>query len=397
MMLRVVVFCLFLANIFGQSPIVLVVGTRPEAIKMVPIYQELKQRNLPVVLCSTGQHAELLDSVFDLFDITPQCHFNIMKPGQNLTYITVEVLEKSQELFNELKPALIVVQGDTTSALSAALAAFYARIPVAHVEAGLRTNNLSSPFPEEVNRRILTLLADYHFAPTEEAVHTLLNEGVDPTRVFHTGNTIVDALFNIMNKIEVGELLPSPELVGILKEQQEKQHRTLLLTAHRRESFGEGLMQIFSAIKSALNRYPNLHVIYPVHPNPAIQRLLKQMDMEHLPNLSLLPPLPYHDLVYLLHHVDGIATDSGGIQEEGVSLNKPVFVLRNETDRPEGVSRGTAFLVGTKKEAILDRIAQFMDGTLFTKTPDSSIYGDGSAAERIANILEKALFATESK
>jgi UDP-N-acetylglucosamine 2-epimerase (non-hydrolysing) len=394
MFFRIFFFCFLLANVFGEEPIVLFVGTRPEAIKVIPIYEKLKERNIPAVLCSTGQHAELLQSVLDLFNCQPTYDFQIMKPGQDLSYVTAEVIKKSQELFRKINPSLVIVQGDTASAVSAALAAFFEKIPVAHIEAGLRSNNLNSPFPEEMNRRILTLLSDYHFAPTAEAVLNLLNEDIEKASIFLTGNTIVDSLLHIQNKIDRGEILPSNTITDILDKSMGQ--KSLLLTAHRRESFGHGLKQIFSAIKEALDHYPHLHVIYPTHPNPAISQMLLEMEMHNLPNLTLLPPLPYQDLVYLLNRVDAIATDSGGIQEEGVSLNKLVFVLRNETDRPEGITKGTAYLVGTDKQNILDHITQFMDGSLDIKASGSSIFGDGTAADQIVDSIEKILLEKNS-
>jgi UDP-N-acetylglucosamine 2-epimerase (non-hydrolysing) len=356
---------------------------------MLPIYLELKKQEVPTLLCSTGQHAELLDDVFQLFGVKPDFSFQIMKPDQDLFYITETVLEKSKELLQKVHPALVLVQGDTTSAMAAALASFYLKIPVAHVEAGLRTGKLDCPFPEELNRRMITLVSSVHFAPTAHASAQLAKEGVSLTRIFCTGNTVVDALYLFLDKMGKKELLPSPKLLESVEKQKSQGHKILLLTAHRRESFDRGLASIFSAIKKALELSPNLHVIYPVHPNPTIQKILKSVKLSTSPNIEILPPLSYQDLVYLLNEADVVATDSGGIQEEAASLNKPTLVLRNETDRPEGLREGLLSLVGTDESKILSSILLALKEPVTGQMRQESPYGDGTAARRIVSVIKK--------
>jgi UDP-N-acetylglucosamine 2-epimerase (non-hydrolysing) len=364
----------------AEQPIVMVVGTRPEAIKMAPVYYALKKEGLPVLLCSTGQHNEMLNEVLDLFAIEPDVEFEIMKPGQDLFHINTTVLEMSKELFLNVHPRLVMVQGDTTTAMAAAMAAFYLHIPVAHVEAGLRSGNRQRPFPEEINREIISLVATYHFAPTARAMAQLLREGVDREKIYCTGNTVVDALYSIIEQ----KLEPSEQVRSFI----EKGQKTLLLTAHRRESFDSGLFHIFMAMKKAHDKYPNLSIIYPVHPNPAIRKVLDEVHLDECERITLVPPVVYKDLVYLLNHVDGVATDSGGIQEEAVSLNKPVIVLREETDRPEAIEEGFGFLVGTCEDRILKGIDQIMANPEAFAKSSVSVYGDGRAAARIARILK---------
>jgi UDP-N-acetylglucosamine 2-epimerase (non-hydrolysing) len=331
-----------------------------------------------------------------MFNLEPDYRLNIMKQEQDLFYITQSVLEKTKQLFKELNPSMVIVQGDTTSAVSAALAAYYLKIPVAHVEAGLRTYNRYRPFPEEMNRRLISQLSTYHFTPTKLASQALISEGFCEKNIFCTGNTVVDALWKIKQRIEKGELKPSESLQNLISYHRQAGHQIFLLTAHRRESLENGLGDIFSGVKTALQRYPALQIIYPKHPNPLIQTVLKQAQLESESNISILPPLDYCDMVYLLINVDGVLTDSGGIQEEAISLNKPTLVLRKETDRPEGVIAGIATLVGTDTEAILAGIDRLMSNN-FHVTADLSIYGDGAASEYIAKIIKNHLKLLEEK
>ncbi len=377
--------------IFSESPVVLVIGTRPDAIKMIPVYQALKRKNIPTILLSTGQHAELLDSILDMFGITPDYDLKIMKHGQSLSHITTTVLEKVSELFKQVKPALVLVQGDTTSAASAALAAFYLEIPIAHVEAGLRTGDLYNPFPEEMNRRLISLLASYHFTATQTATEHLLEEKIKKESIFCTGNTVIDALVNIQEKIKAGDLLPPAELVKTLEEHHRLGHQTLLFTMHRRESLDNGLEGVFSTMKQALEQYPHLHIIYPEHPNPGIQKTRKKAGLDALPNLSIIPPLPYHEMIYLLSNIDGVATDSGGLQEEAIYLNKPLLILRNTTDRTEGLLGNAQRLVGTNQEAILEGLKEFTSGHLSQTHPNPLVYGNGLASNQIAQIVREIL------
>jgi UDP-N-acetylglucosamine 2-epimerase (non-hydrolysing) len=381
--------CIHLFVWAGSSgPVLLIVGTRPDAIKMIPVYQALQEKHVPTFLCSTGQHAEMLTEVFSLFEVTPDEELHIMKPGQDLTYLTTSVLTKVQEVIARSKPSLVVVQGDTTSAMAGAMAAFYEKVPVAHVEAGLRTGNVHAPFPEELNRRIITLLSTLHFAPTPAAVQQLEREGINKETIYHTGNTVVDALYSIVGKLQAGTLIPLPALVELVQAQKNAHKTLILLTAHRRESFDGGLQRIFVTMKRVLQEHPSLFVVFPVHPNPAVQKALRESGLSEMPNIAISPPLPYSSLVYLLEASSGVATDSGGISEEAVSLHKPVLILRNETDRPEGVQTGDARLVGTDEEKILAGIEWILRKSL-NGAQSPSPYGDGKAAKRIADEIEK--------
>lgn len=373
------------------SPVVLMVGTRPEAIKVLPVYEALQSKGIPTVLCSTGQHRELLEEVFSLYGIQPDYDFQVMKPNQDLFYLTTEIMEKTKELFQDLKPSMVVVQGDTTSVMAATLAAFYLKIPVAHVEAGLRSGNLQRPFPEELNRRIVTLGATLHFAPTEYAAEALKREGVDSSKIFITGNPVVDALHGIVKKLHDGKLHATEMVREVVEANRDR--KLILLTAHRRESFGEGLTNIFQAVKKALERDPNLFVIYPRHPNPNITEALKASKLDQMENIWITSSLPYQDLVYILDSVDGVATDSGGIQEEAVSLNKTTLVLREETDRPEAIHLGTAYLVGTEYGKVFRSIRSIEKSPPKKMDSDKSPYGDGHASMRIAHQI--AVFLKE--
>ena len=375
-----------------SGPIIVMVGTRPEAIKMLPVYEKLKARGNPTILCSTGQHRDMLNEIFSIFNLKPDFDLDIMKPNQDLFHITTDVLNKTKEIFIQLKPSLVLVQGDTTSAVAAGLAAFYLKIPVAHVEAGLRTHDIYAPFPEEMNRQIIGRIASMHFTPTPLASKHLEAEGINKKLIFCTGNTVIDALFEVRDKIKKNEILPSSELTNVIENLKKNQKKIILLTAHRRESFEGGLQKIFSAIKTSLENHPELAVIYPMHPNPAIKKALDEVFFENHSSLITIPPIPYHDMVYLLDAVDGVATDSGGIQEEAVSLNKMTLVLRNETDRPEGLKDGLGKLVGTNETAIIFGINEILlNRSTFSSESYSSPYGDGLASKRIVEIIEKAL------
>ncbi|MBS0629311.1 MAG: UDP-N-acetylglucosamine 2-epimerase (non-hydrolyzing) [Verrucomicrobia bacterium] len=386
--MKFVIFLTLTIQLFlgAQQPVVIFFGTRPEAIKLLPLQIALQKENVPTFLCCTGQHQELLHPIFDLFEVRPDIDFSIMKKDQDLFYITETVLQKAKTVISEMKPSLVVVQGDTTTAMASALAAFYLNVPVAHVEAGLRTDKIDRPFPEELNRRIISLVASYHFAPTEHAASQLTKEGVKKESIFLTGNTVVDALLMIKEGITQGKILPSEPLVKLVKEQKQLKHQLMLFTTHRRESIVNGaIMDIFQALKQTLTQNPNLHVIFPVHPNPQIQEAVKKLGLDRLQNLSIIPAVPYAELVYLLNEVDIIATDSGGIQEEAVSLNKPVLVLREETDRPEGLD-GSAILIGTNSSKIASGIQNGLK--LENSDRQSSIYGDGKACQRITEIIK---------
>lgn len=381
---------LFLQAEFG--PVMVIIGTRPEAIKMIPVYEALKKEKVPVLLCCTGQHVDLVNEIFALFKIEPDYSLNIMKHGQNLSYITESILNKTTALFQKLSPSLVVVQGDTTTAMSAALSAYYCKIPVAHVEAGLRTYNIYAPFPEEVNRQLISRIATLHFSPTALASDRLQAEGIPKENIYETGNTVVDTLYMMKNKINAGLISPSKEIRHMVEEIKKKKQFFFLLTAHRRESFDGGLENIMDTLYNYLMLHPNLIILYPVHPNPIIREIIEKTKLKLLSNMRLFSPLSYHDLVYLLLECDAVLTDSGGIQEEAISLNKPTLVLRNETDRPEGLEDGIARLVGTDPVLIVEGIDAILTSSKKPiNTPSCSPYGDGHASDRIAQIIKSFL------
>jgi UDP-N-acetylglucosamine 2-epimerase (non-hydrolysing) len=372
-----------------QNPIVLVVATRPDAIKLAPIYLQLKKANLPVVLCSTTQHRHLLQQVLELFNLSPDISLDIMKDNQSLAYITDSVLQKLSDLFKQITPQLVIVQGDTTSAYAAALAAFYQQLPIAHVEAGLRTGNLYAPFPEELNRVFITQISSLHFAPTPLPVLNLLHEGVTSNKIFCVGNTIVDALHLIRNGIETGRINITPSLLQLVKNCKSQYKRMVLLTTHRRESFGHGIKQTLSAIKKYATLHPEVCIVFPIHPNPQVGAVVQSLLLHNCKNIFCLDPLAYNDLVYILSAVDWVITDSGGIQEEASCLGKQVIVLREHTERVEIIWEGLATMVGTNYQAILDALE-----TLHARHENVSsrfVYGDGKAAERIVAIIRKNL------
>lgn len=375
----------------NQQPVVLVIGTRPEAIKMIPVHKALQEIGIPAVICSTGQHTDLLDDIFTIFNVMPDRALNIMKPGQDLFHITTTVLTKMKDYLTEVNPSLVLVQGDTTSAMAAALAAFYLKIPVGHVEAGLRTGNIYAPYPEEMNRQFISLIASYHFTPTASATDNLINEHHPSKSIFCVGNTVVDALLLIREQIEQEQVTVCPSLKQIITQCKADNKKIMLLTAHRRESFDGGLKHIFSAIKKSLELHPNLFIIYPMHPNPIIKETFAESNLGSMANILVSKPLSYCDLAYLLNAADFIATDSGGIQEEGVSLGKPVLILRNETDRPEGVTAGIAQLVGTDEECIIENINTILAGNFVIRRNSNTIYGDGTAALQIAQIIKNTM------
>lgn len=372
-----------------MQPVLIVVGTRPEGIKMMPVYLALKKEGIPVVLCSTSQHDQLLTEVFDVFQVKPDYELKIMKPGQDLFHITTAVLERIKEVYMQVNPAIVLVQGDTTTVMAASLAAFYSHIPIGHIEAGLRTGDRYAPYPEEANREIIGLLASYHFAPTAHAMANLLAEGKPRTSVFCTGNTVVDALSYIEQKITHGLLIPRPDLERAVASCAISGQKKILLTAHRRESFDGGITRILKTVKQIAQERPDLFFFYPYHPNPAVKAAMQEADFHATDNIFLTEPLTYKDLVYLLLSVDMVATDSGGIQEEAVSLGKPVAVLREKSERMEGVWEELAVLVGTDSQKLYDML--MMCTKTAKHTTKKFIYGDGYAAQKIVRILQQHL------
>lgn len=369
-----------------MRPVLLVIGTRPEGIKMIPVYFALKDLGCNVLLCSTSQHNNLLTNVLNLFDVKPDFELNIMKAGQDLFYLTHTILLKVKEILELVEPSIVLVQGDTTTAMAAALAAFYFKIPVGHVEAGLRTPDIYVPFPEEMNRRFITLLSTYHFAPTQLAVSNLLDSGISQDAIFCTGNTIVDALHIIQKKIENGILLVSQKVNEICKTARQKNYKIVLFTMHRRESFDGGVERVLSTLTEALLKFPDLLIIYPFHPNPHIIRTIEKLDLKNCKRLIVCEPLSHSDLVYLYSQVKFIITDSGGIQEEATSVSKPVIVLREHTERMEAVWAGLAVLAGTSAELLIKTIEKFMKNERKI-SETAQLYGDGKAAHYIAQIV----------
>ncbi len=390
--LRILFFALLspFLLIAETGPVLLVIGTRPEGIKVIPVYEALKKDKIPVEICFTGQHKELVEEIFTLLKINPEHSFHIMKPGQNLTYVTAATIEKTSELIEKIHPSIVVVQGDTTSAMAAAMAAYYHQIPVGHIEAGLRTHNIYGPFPEEMNRQIIGRIATLHFTPTSLASQNLLKEGISKDNIHETGNTVVDALYLVKGKIEMKEVPISEKVISLVENMIAEKHKFFLLTMHRRESIQSGMEEAMGSIYAFLKDHTQVSVIYPVHPNPKIMSIIQKTKLDTLPNLVILPPLPYNDMVYLLMQSAGVLTDSGGIQEEAISLKKPTLVLRNETDRPEGLKAGIAKLVGTNPTLIKTSLEDLIKAPLLNDN-EPSPYGDGKASQRISLIIKNFL------
>ena len=365
-------------------------GTRPEAIKMAPVIKELEKNpaEFQCLVCVTAQHRQMLDQVLDIFDINPDYDLDIMKTGQDQFDITCNVLQGLKSVLEEAQPDIVLVHGDTTTTMAASIASYYCRIPVGHVEAGLRTNNKNSPFPEEINRRVTSSLADFHFAPTGIAKDNLLREGILAETITVTGNTVIDALLSITSRIKADLLLQ-----GRLREQfsfLDSAKRLILVTGHRRENFGTGLENICHALTAIAETYSNVEILYPVHLNPNVQEPVKRiLGNGKMKNIHLIEPVDYLPFVYLMNQAYLIITDSGGVQEEAPSLGKPVLVIRERTERPEAVTAGTVKLVGTDKNRIREETELLLkDPAAYTSMSKAhNPYGDGNAAERIINVL----------
>lgn len=360
----------------------LVFGTRPEAIKMCPLVNELeKQDEFETVVCVTGQHREMLDQVLSVFHVVPKYDLDIMKSQQDLFDVTTNILEKIKPILIKETPDMVLVHGDTSTSYASALAAFYLQIPVGHVEAGLRTHNISSPFPEEFNRQSISLMSSLDFAPTNQAKETLLNEGKKEDTVFVTGNTAIDALKTTVKNEYTSEIL---EWVG--------DSRLIVLTAHRRENQGKPMKEMFQAVKRVVDTHEDVKVVYPIHMNPSIQTLAKEV-FGQTNRVKLIPPMDVIDFHNLLAKSYLIITDSGGIQEEAPSLGKPVLVMRDTTERPEGTKAGTLKLVGTKEDIIYEALDNLLtnEATYLEMSTASNPYGDGTASQQIATILKKKL------
>lgn len=370
-------------------------GTRPEGIKMAPLVQMLAaQEDFESRVCVTGQHREMLDQVLDVFGIVPDHDLSIMRPNQTLTTITTAVLEGLQGVIADEKPDYVLVHGDTTTSMAAAMAAFYARVPVGHVEAGLRTGNMDSPWPEEMNRCVVDRISSLLFAPTASSRQNLLSESIDNSRIAVTGNTVIDALHIASQKVKEPALRASFEkkFAGF-----DSSRRLILVTAHRRESFGEGIVNIASALKRLAQR-DDVEIVYPVHPNPNIKRPVEEA-LSGLRNVHLIEPLDYLPFVYLMDRAHMILTDSGGVQEEAPALGKPVLVMRDTTERPEAVAAGTVAIVGTSAQAIYANTTRILDDAAlygrFARAQNP--YGDGKACARIVAALRQGAIAPEAQ
>jgi UDP-N-acetylglucosamine 2-epimerase (non-hydrolysing) len=372
--------------------VMLVFGTRPEAIKMAPLVKAFQaSKDFETVVCVTAQHREMLDQVLHLFDIKPEYDLDVMKPGQDLYEVTANILLGLKPVFEEAKPDVVLVHGDTATTLATSLAAYYQKIAVGHVEAGLRTHNVYSPWPEEGNRQVTGRLASYHFAPTDESAANLLKENVDVANVIVTGNTVIDALLTVVSKIESDKALEQ-SLEALVVEKGytvNKSKRLILVTGHRRENFGQGFLNICEGLKALALEYPDVDIVYPVHLNPNVQKPVNEI-LSDVDNVHLIAPLDYEPFVYLMHKSHFILTDSGGIQEEAPSLGKPVLVMRDTTERPEALAAGTVKLVGTDKDKIIAECKMLLDNEEAYKVMSKSHnpYGDGKACERIVSYLK---------
>lgn len=382
-----------------MKKIMLVFGTRPEAIKMAPLVKELQKYKdkFETIVCVTGQHRHMLDQVLEIFEIKPDFDLNIMKQGQDLYDVTARVLTGMRDVLEEAKPDVVLVHGDTTTSTAAALAAFYKQIPVGHVEAGLRTHNIYSPWPEEMNRQITGRIAQYNFAPTPLSRENLLKENVEDSKIIVTGNTVIDALYWVVDKMKNDKNLDT-ELQKILKDagydvaRLKDDKKLVLITGHRRENFGDGFISMCKAIKTLTQKYPDVDFIYPMHLNPNVRKPIHEVFGENLAglgNMFFIEPLEYLSFVYLMEKSNIVLTDSGGIQEEAPGLGKPVLVMRDTTERPEALTAGTVKLVGTDYDKIVNEVSMLLDDKSHYDAMSKAVnpYGDGKACERIIESL----------
>lgn len=377
----------------------MVFGTRPEAIKMAPLIKELQKYPdaFETVVCVTGQHREMLDQVLEIFDIHPDYDLNIMKPGQDLYDITARVLTGMRDVLKTCRPDVVLVHGDTTTSAAAALAAYYQQIPVGHVEAGLRTHNIYSPWPEEINRQITSRIAEYNFAPTPLSRQNLLSEGVRDESIKVTGNTVIDALYWVVDKIRKEndlnmELADKLRVSGYDTKRLSGNRRLVLVTGHRRENFGDGFISMCSAIKTLAQKYSDVDFVYPMHLNPNVRKPIREVfgdDLSSLGNMFFIEPLEYLSFVYLMDKSDVVLTDSGGVQEEAPGLGKPVLVMRDTTERPEALEAGTVKLVGTDYDTIVNEVSLLLDDKETYDRMSNAVnpYGDGLACSRIVELL----------
>ncbi len=377
----------------------LVFGTRPEAIKMCPLVKEFQKysEDFKTVVCVTGQHREMLDQVLNIFDVTPDYDLNIMKQGQDLYDVTSRVMLGLRDVLKEVKPDVVFVHGDTTTSTAAAIAAFYQQIPVAHIEAGLRTYNIYSPWPEEINRQLTSRIATYNFAPTPLSKSNLLKENIDERSITVTGNTVIDALYMVVDKIKNNANLSKELEQNLLKAGYDVNRladgkKLVLITGHRRENFGDGFISICTAIKDLTQKYPNVDFVYPMHLNPNVRKPIHEVfgeDLNNLGNMFFIEPLEYLNFVYLMEKCTIVLTDSGGIQEEAPGLGKPVLVMRDTTERPEALEAGTVKLVGTSYEKITSEVSKLLDDKNYYDKMSKAVnpYGDGLACGRVVDTL----------
>lgn len=378
----------------------LVFGTRPEAIKMAPLIREFQKNknSFETIVCVTGQHREMLDQVLRIFDIIPDYDLNIMKNGQDLYDVTARVLLGMRDVLEKCHPDLVLVHGDTTTSTAVAIAAFYQQIPVAHVEAGLRTYNIYSPWPEELNRQLTSRIAEYNFAPTQLSCENLLKENVNKDKIFVTGNTVIDALYWVVDKIKNDTSLDNTLKETLLKagydvDRLTKGKKLVLITGHRRENFGDGFVKMCIAIRDLKNKYSEVDFVYPMHLNPNVRKPIHETfgkDLDNLGNMFFIEPLEYLSFVYLMEKSFIVLTDSGGVQEEAPSLGKPVLVMRDTTERPEALSAGTVKLVGTNYDMIVNEVSALIDDDAVYEQMSKAVnpYGDGWACSRIVKILK---------
>ena len=380
-----------------MKTIMLVFGTRPEAIKMCPLVKEFQKHTdeFKTIVCVTGQHREMLDQVLTIFDVKPDYDLNIMKQGQDLTDVTSRVLTGLRDVFKECKPDVVLVHGDTTTSTAGALAAFYAQIPVGHVEAGLRTHNIYSPWPEEMNRQITGRIATYNFSPTPLSEKNLLEEKVHG-KIYVTGNTVIDALHMVVDKLKNDTALAKEQEEILAKAGYDVNRlkdgkKLVLITGHRRENFGDGFIRMVTAMKNLSEKYPDVDFVYPMHLNPNVRKPIHEVFGEDLtrPNFFFIEPLQYLEFVYLMEKSTVVLTDSGGIQEEAPGLGKPVLVMRDTTERPEALASGTVHLVGTDYDKIMNEVSTLLDDSVVYNKMSKAVnpYGDGLACHRIVEVL----------
>lgn len=373
-----------------KKKVLLVFGTRPEAIKMAPLALKLKEQmvDFEVKVCVTGQHRQMLDQVLELFNLTPDFDLNLMKPGQTLSDITSGVLKGLEQVFVEWTPDVVLVHGDTATTFAASLAAYYHKIAVGHVEAGLRTGDIYSPWPEEANRKLTGALTTYHFAPTQSSYNNLVKENIAPNSITITGNTVIDALLTVKSKVETDQ-----EIINQFEQQfdfLDSAKKLILVTGHRRENFGQGFLNICTALANIAKQYPDVQIVYPVHLNPNVQKPVNEL-LSGISNIHLIAPQDYLPFVYLMNRSYLILTDSGGIQEEAPSLGKPVLVMRDTTERPEAVDAGTVKLVGTDAALIQQSVIELLENSSLYQTMAAAHnpYGDGTACAQIIEVLKK--------